>query len=353
MKKTIFFGFIIIFIVSIFFNNPLFSKGNTSYEKINRFILSVKNANSKQEVISAFIRENIRKEDLNFLERELKRTGTYQKLSSLMRTHKISRRLKIKDEKINLKLKTLKRDLIIQYKRKTAANNRKVQIAIKASKQKPNRKFLGKINAKTPVIESISNDLISPGQTLVIRGENFLEKKSIVRFHLGSTIINGIIDEWHNTYIITHIKENLSGLTQTLGFVRITNRWGRSTEKQITFIPIEEILTLEDKAYAPALFDRNLNLVLRELGCISYGDKLIEKTTTVHNIKLINGWKVVDYTLGANLFPEVKYVVAPRIGSSYPKSTISIKEHCLLCLKPPYYVKSYLFIKGPRGVKPY
>ncbi len=355
MKKTS--NFIFLFIFFLLFTLTLLFFVKNSYalskSKIVKFVNFLKEANSKEDVVKAYKNAGIELRDLKALSRELKNSGTYEKLVSLIGAPHQTGKIPYSKEKLKTKLKLLKSFLTKSQSARKKDNERKLSRMLNKIRKNYSEKNLLPASETQPKIQDLSNNIISPGDSIILRGENFLNERGLLTFHFDGKTINGIIDEWHNSYIIAHIDENLSGLKQSRGYVQVKNRWGKSTEKQIEFYPIEEILTLEDRAYTQSFFSRDLDPVLRNLYCIAQGGayNLIEKTTTVHNTKLLNGWKVVDYTLGTHIFPEVKYIIPPKIGSSHPQSSISVKEYCLLCLRPPYYVKSFVFIKGPRGVR--
>ncbi len=323
--------------------------------KIDRFLNDVKKARTKQDILRSFKKANIPSSQLPQLSLELKKTGLSSRISNTLNLPASRPVQKKKANQVQKKLTSLQTRLSNSRKKNLQARNNHVKRKLKTVQRQPPPRPGRAGVAVQPAIQSLSNTIISPGQMLLISGKNFQDRRGQVRFNFQGTNIPAIIDQWADNSILVHLNNNVSGLLPKHGVVRVKNASHKEASHPISFQPSEEIKALEDKACNLPLFTENVDTVIRSLQCsVMHGDvngayALHDFRSIVHNVNLINGWKVVDYYLGPNIFPEVTYVTSPRINGIHPRSEISVKQYCLLCNKPPSCVTSTLFIQGPRG----
>lgn len=90
----------------------------------------------------------------------------------------------------------------------------------------------------TPSIREISTTTIREGETLVIEGSNFLsDSPGTVQFEFSGSILNGRIEEWRDTYIVSVFPERLDDLPEVTGVVKVRNHAGLETARGITYEP--------------------------------------------------------------------------------------------------------------------
>ncbi len=88
-------------------------------------------------------------------------------------------------------------------------------------------------------IEDLSNNTITPGQTLVIEGDHFLtQRPGTVTFSFSGQNFDGRIDEWADDYVVVTLPGDIEGLQQVSGIVNLRNHAGHEDTKSLTFEPI-------------------------------------------------------------------------------------------------------------------
>lgn len=193
-----------------------------------------------------------------------------------------------------------------------------------------------------PEITSISSSEITPGQRLIIRGNNFKvgEIRPHVSFYFGRERFEGLDpDSYDHDYIEVHLDPEIEGMFSTAGRVEVWNPTALTDFREITFIPEDEIIEMisdEMRARCQPSRPRFLCLI---------GDK---RRFTIHDLTLTNGWVVEDSwletsTRGPN--SGAYYVHEPTPGSDRAKSVIEVWADAYASAT----AIEYLYLKGPKG----
>lgn len=190
-----------------------------------------------------------------------------------------------------------------------------------------------------PEIARVSAETIEPGAVLTITGENFCASpKGTVTFHLsdcGETF-NGEVELWSDTAIRVVLPADIEGVHPQRCRLEITNHLGNKRGRTIDFEPIWLVETL----YVQHSFEHRLTNFLR----MFFGET---GTFTDHDIRLINGWRVVQsyirYDGDGNYGAEHR--AHPSEGDTYCASTVFVwcdgfaRVACANCVE----------ITGPKG----
>lgn len=195
-----------------------------------------------------------------------------------------------------------------------------------------------------PQITSINPEReISPGQLMLIRGTNL----HIGRFRHAVVFIFGherfeVDPERSGTdYIEVMLPDDIEGMTETPGTVRVTNMTGLTDDRDMTFIPLQEVVEIvsEDlKAHCSPSRPRIFCFV----GNIHWH--------TLHDWTLINGWTVEDswlevYEHGLN--SGAYYQHQPTEGSTMASSRLAVWADAYSRVT----AIEHLRIKGPKGTR--
>lgn len=130
-----------------------------------------------------------------------------------------------------------------------------------------------------PSISGLSGRNITPGQVLVIEGNQFLtEHRGSVTFRFNGRDIGGRITEWENTYIVVSMPDDIGGLPETAGTLKVQNHAGKNITRSITFKPT--IVTAAWERY-------HTTSATWFVG----SKKMFED----NRINLLNGWTVKEY----------------------------------------------------------
>lgn len=187
--------------------------------------------------------------------------------------------------------------------------------------------------AMTPEITSFSSETITPGQTLIIEGRDFLtEQRGTVTFTFGERTVDGVINEWDDRFVsVTLLAQRITGLVRQAGVVKLTNHLGSQVVESITFEPAIQTRTLTKERTAWAII-------------IGFGEE-----STDFDFELRNGWKVAD-----NYLEYYRYV--GQVGAVFTYKAVTGSTHARSRVRwwvdifgNVTYVNT-LRIEGPAGV---
>ncbi len=185
-----------------------------------------------------------------------------------------------------------------------------------------------------PAITSLSSATIRPGQSLVVEGDNFLtERRGTVTFRFTDRNIDGSIDDWAETYVAVRLPEDVQGLPETAGVVKVRNHAGQEVSRSITFQPKVDIRSLHEATPTATAF--------------IFGQKFEWKK---FDFKLLNGWVVRESHLetqkSTSFGGGCRYLHQPVAGDDAPRSTgevwMDFFGYCDCWV--------YVTIEGPAGV---
>ncbi len=196
-----------------------------------------------------------------------------------------------------------------------------------------------------PVIESITPDEISPGQSFIIRGKNLVKyrfDRARVNFLFGNDIsVQVTVEEPDHEFIQAKIPDNYGGMQRTVCRLEVTNDLGRKVDQTVTFVPVEEILDIRTPGKITVSSQPAFPIFLSVIGDTS--------RVTIHDVVLKNGWVVEDcvidcHTQGINA--GAYYVEKPDRGDTLARAVIEAWADAYSRV----VAIETLFIKGPRGV---
>jgi hypothetical protein len=196
-----------------------------------------------------------------------------------------------------------------------------------------------------PVIESITPDEISPGQSFIIRGKNLVKyrfDRARVKFLFGDDIsVQATVEEPDHEFIQAKIPDDYGGMQRTVCRLEVTNDLGRKVDQTVTFVPVEEILDIRTPGKITVSSQPAFPIFLSVIGDTS--------RVTIHDIVLKNGWVVEDcvidcHTQGINA--GAYYVERPDRGDTLARAVIEAWADAYSRV----VAIETLFIKGPRGV---
>jgi len=196
-----------------------------------------------------------------------------------------------------------------------------------------------------PVIESITPDEISPGQSFIIRGRNLVKyryDRAKVRLLFGNdSSVEAIVEDPDHEFIQAKIPDDYGGVQRTVCRLEVTNDLRRSTEQTVTFVPAEEIMEIRTPGRISAACQPPFPGFLCLIGDTSTG--------TVHDIVLMNGWVVEDCVLDIEahgINAGAHYLERPDRGAVRARAVVEAWADAYSRV----VAVETLFIKGPRGV---
>ena len=196
-----------------------------------------------------------------------------------------------------------------------------------------------------PVIESITPDEISPGQTFIIRGKNLVKyrfDRARVKFLFGDDIsVQATVEEPDHEFIQAKIPDDYGGMQRTVCRLEVTNDLGRKIDQTVTFVPVEEILDIRTPGKIVVSSQPVFPIFLSVIGDTS--------RVTLHDIVLKNGWVVEDCVIDYNaqgINAGAYYVERPDRGDTLARAVIEAWADAYSRVT----AIETLFIKGPRGV---
>ena len=111
----------------------------------------------------------------------------------------------------------------------------------------------------TPKITSLSQATIEPGQSLIIRGTDFLPQGSVT-FTFGSSSFNGTVVYWNTDFILVTLPADIQGVREMDGNVTVKKQNAKRADAAIRFVPIwhyatitSDRLTYSDNPYDSAV----------------------------------------------------------------------------------------------------
>lgn len=195
-----------------------------------------------------------------------------------------------------------------------------------------------------PSISSLSSNEISPGQVLVITGNNLAPAGAppVVTFIFGRHLIDRDqhdLEEVADNHISLLLSEHLGGMFEIPGRVEVRTALGHTVQHPVTFIPAEELIEIRSEEM--------------EVRCKAWHPKPFcftgqAEQFTQHDWILLNGWTVETSwleteTAGPNA--GAYYTRQPEPGSAVAKSIIEVwADAYSIAVCHEVFV-----IKGPKG----
>ena len=193
-----------------------------------------------------------------------------------------------------------------------------------------------------PTITHLSSTEISPGQRLVITGNNLAPGGVApeITFFLGRHRIERFdLEEIENTYISLRIPDDIDGMLEIAGRVELRSALGRTAVHPVTFIPAEEMVEIRTDAmtarcepWHPKVF--------------CWGGEI--ETFTQHDWVLRNGWTVETSWLDTTTHGPnagAYYDQQPDPGSTRAESVIKVWADAFSIAT----CEEVLVLKGPKG----
>lgn len=197
----------------------------------------------------------------------------------------------------------------------------------------------------TPVIDSITPEEISPGQTFIIRGRNLVKYRyDLARVEIlfgGGRSVQAVIEDPQHEFIQARIPDDFGGIQRTVCRLQVTNDLRRSAEQTVTFVPAEEMLSIRTPGRIIAASQPAFPIFLSVIGDTN--------RATVHDYVLQNGWVVEDCVLDVEahgINAGAYYVEEPDRGSTRARAVIEAWADAYSRVT----AVDTLIIKGPRGV---
>ncbi len=196
-----------------------------------------------------------------------------------------------------------------------------------------------------PVIESITPEEISPGQTFIIRGRNLVKYRfdwARVKFLFGGDrSVQAVIEDPQHEFILAKIPDDFGGMPRTVCRLEVTNDLGRRAEQTVTFVPAEEMSSIRTPGRIIAASQPAFPIFLSVIGDTN--------RATVHDYVLQNGWVVEGCALDVSaqgVNAGAYYIEEPDRGSTHARAVIEAWADAYSRVT----AVDTLIIKGPRGV---
>ena len=207
------------------------------------------------------------------------------------------------------------------------------------------------VTGTAPTITSISSSTIEPGQSLIIRGTDFLPKGSVI-FTFGGRTFTGSITYWAADFILVTLP-GLTAMPQQEGTVTVQKPHPQQlASKPIQFIPIwdyyevrSDQMTYLDNPYDPIVALYNYYVYNRQRWCSFFKISF----PTVPGGRLLNTYKIDTYIYkdedGDSSWRE--YPPAFTGLDVLPQKTAEQICHRISSVPKIF---CYVTIKGPRGL---
>ncbi len=185
-----------------------------------------------------------------------------------------------------------------------------------------------------PAISVMSPTEITPGQQILIGGTNFLSQKGQIRFIFNNgTTSSGIIepDDWTDTHVLVKLEERLMGLFRHDCRIELINSRGLSTQGDITFLPVEEVCSIQENESLSAAF--------------IFGKK---RTHSYFRCPLPDGWRITNsnlYSRGSGIGFGAVWKTRPQRNSDNPYCKIEYWVEAFSSVM----VTTDVYMQGPLG----
>jgi len=215
---------------------------------------------------------------------------------------------------------------------------------------------------ENPVVETISSLKVKPGDELILYGKGFGSTKGTVTYSIASLQNqSGAVLEWAPKYIRIKIADNISGLRESTGIVKVKTKTGKeASPSQFMFEPAMEVVRIDTRNWG----ERKVTINGTEpfawfspydvdggYGVMHYGGVAVGSSGTDYFCKgasFANGWVIdhflYDPSITAGGEAEVKMTVGAP-GATSPEINISwwtsASDGCSYWLE--------VFARGPRG----
>jgi len=209
------------------------------------------------------------------------------------------------------------------------------------------------VSGTPPKITSLSSATIEPGQSLIIRGTDFLPKGSVI-FGFGGSSFTGIVTYWNTDFILVTLPATIEGVYPQLGGVVVQKQNPQlSASKPISFIPIwdyreirSERMAYLDNPYDPIVAFYNYIVHQNALWCSFFKMSFPDVRD-----RYLQNWFVIESHRYEWIGQELRSSYDPHAYKGLyilPDKTSDMLCHTSWGEAEFYCVMT---IKGPRGMK--
>jgi len=192
------------------------------------------------------------------------------------------------------------------------------------------------ISKKTPIIERLSSQSITPGQLVNVSGHYFGALKGKALFTIQGKKYQANIEFWQDDLISIRLKKGISGVKRTEAILTISNNYKHSVNYSVNFIPemverhIYKTWTLT--VPAPAVWP-------------------VKRTKTYCDCKLKNDWQVAEFWITEKISGKAgcSYREKPTLNGDSPKAKVKLWAYGFSGARCTHNA----LIRGPKGFKPY
>lgn len=198
-----------------------------------------------------------------------------------------------------------------------------------------------------PVLSDLSDEKVIPGQVVILQGGNLrFPSGSLprVRLELGDKQFNLTptgMESFEPGFVQFRIPDNIEGFGETSGRLTVTNQFGLSAGKNVTFVPAEEIVEVKtDQSHVSCVLGLTVENPLCVIGRA--------QDVTRHAWILDNGWAVEDSWLVVRRqgnHSGAHYIHQPEKGGTSAVGVYRVWADAYSAVD----VVEHLLIRGPKG----